>query len=87
MKYIIKMSDETLLDKHSCAVRCEEENTLNNKDESSIGAVWIMKTIKIKIKNFLKSKIKDFIFNSTMVKAVFFSELKRKIKVIKEKSL
>ena len=28
-----------------------------------------MKTIKIKIKNSLKSKMKDFIFNSTMVKA------------------
>ena len=40
-----------------------------------------MKTIKIKLKNSLKSKIKDFIFNSTMVKAVF-SELKRKIQFI-----
>ena len=28
-----------------------------------------MKTIKIKTKNILKSKIKDFIFYSTMVKA------------------
>ena len=28
-----------------------------------------MKTIKIKIKEGLKSKTKDFIFNSTMVKA------------------
>ena len=31
-----------------------------------------MKTIKIRIENILKSKIKDFIFNSTMVKAVIF---------------
>ena len=28
-----------------------------------------MKTIKIEIKKFLKSKVKDFIFNSTRVKA------------------
>ena len=33
-------------------------NPRKNKDESSIGAVWIMKTIKIKIKkNILKLKI------------------------------
>ena len=31
-----------------------------------------MKTIKIKIKNGLKSKMKDFIFNSTMIKADMF---------------
>ena len=31
-----------------------------------------MKTIKIKIKKSKKAKIKDFIFNSTMVKADIF---------------
>ena len=31
-----------------------------------------MKTIKIKIENILKSKVWDFIFNSTMVKADIF---------------
>ena len=40
-----------------------------------------MKTIQIKTKNILKSKINDFIFNSTMVKA----ELKRKITFIENK--
>ena len=41
-----------------------------------------MKTIKIKIKKIQKkSKIKDLVLNSTMVKAAF-SELRRKIKFI-----
>ena len=31
-----------------------------------------MKTIKIEIQNILMSQMKDFIFNSTMVKAEFF---------------
>ena len=35
-----------------------------NKDESSIGKVSIMKTIELKIEN-KKIEIKDFIFNST----------------------
>ena len=39
-----------------------------------------MKTIKIKIKNSLKSKNEDFIFNSTMVKAdIFWVKVKNKI--------
>ena len=42
-----------------------------------------MKTIKVKIRNILKSNIKDFIFKSKMVKADIF-ELKRKIKFIKK---
>ena len=40
-----------------------------------------MKTIKNRIKNSLKSKMKDFIFNSTMVKADIFW-VKEKIKFI-----
>ena len=39
-----------------------------------------MKTIKITIKNVLKSKIKDYIFNGAMVKADIFG-VKEKIKV------
>ena len=39
-----------------------------------------MKTIKFIIKNSLKSKIKDFIFNSTMVKAnIFWVKEKHKV--------
>ena len=45
-----------------------------NKDESSTGAVQIMKTLKMKIKNTLNSKIKEFIFNSTRVKVDIFWE-------------
>ena len=45
-----------------------------NKEKSSIGAVQIMKTIKIKIKNILKSKVKDFIFNSTMQMVKYLSK-------------
>ena len=43
-----------------------------------------MKTIKMKIKKILKSKIKDFIFHSTRGERLIFSELKRKIKFIKK---
>ena len=42
-----------------------------------------MKTIKIEIKKNFKSKIKDFIFNSTMVKADIFW-VKEKNKFIKK---
>ena len=39
-----------------------------------------MKTIKIRIKHILKSIIKDFIFNSTMVIAdIFWAEEKNKV--------
>ena len=52
----------------------------NNEDESSTGAVQIMKTIKIKNKNILKSKIKDLIFNRTMVKLdIFCVKVKNKV--------
>ena len=46
--------------------------TLNNKDESSIGAVLNSENIKNENKNIFISKIKDFLFNSTRVKADVF---------------
>ena len=39
-----------------------------------------MKTIKIKIQKYKKSKIKDLVFNSTMVKAeIFWAKEKNKV--------
>ena len=38
-----------------------------------------MKTIEIKIRNSLKSKMKDFIFNSTMMKADIFWIKEKKV--------
>ena len=45
-----------------------------------------MKTLKMKIKNILKSKIKDLLFNSTRVKAdIFWVKEKNKRNKDKEK--
>ena len=58
----------------------DSDGYISNMDESSIGAGWIMKTIKNWNKKYKKSKIKDFILNGTMVKAEIFW-VKEKIKV------
>ena len=44
-----------------------------------------MKTMKIKIQKYKKSKIKDFIINSTMVKAEIFWVKDKKIVINKQR--